>query len=135
MSTHDDLDDGVSVVHQALRREVNDEISDASVRLHITGNETMDVMCECVHAGCTDLIAVPVADSEQVRRFPTHFFLKAGHDVSESERVISENDGYVVVEKVGGNESYAVSSDPRTRRSRRRRSLSFQSAMVASVRS
>jgi 8-oxo-dGTP pyrophosphatase MutT (NUDIX family) len=114
-------DDDVSVVHQALRREVNEEISDVSVRLHIEESETMEVMCECVHAGCTDLIPVPMAAYEQVRHFATHFFVRAGHEVSENERVVSENDGYVVVEKFGGDGSYAVSSDPRTRRSQHRR--------------
>jgi hypothetical protein len=121
MSTHEELDDDVSVVHQTLSREVNEEISDVSARLRITESETMDAICECVHAGCTDLIPIPVPEYEQVRRFPTHFFMRAGHEVSESERIVGVNDGYVVVEKLGGDGSYAASSDPRRRRSRRRR--------------
>jgi hypothetical protein len=127
MSAHGDVDgvaDGadndVSVVHQALRREVNEEISDVSVRLHIEESESMDVMCECAHADCKDLIPIPVAAYEQVRRVATHFFVKAGHEVSENERVVSKNDGYVVVAKLGGDGTYAVASDPRTRRSQRR---------------
>jgi hypothetical protein len=103
-----------SVVHQALRREVNEEISDVSVRLHIAASESMEVMCECVHAGCTELIPVPVAAYEEVRRVATHFFVKTGHEVSENERVVSEHEGYVVVEKLGGDGTYAVSSDPRS---------------------
>jgi hypothetical protein len=111
-----DADDDVSVVHQALRREVNEEISDVSVRLHIAESETMDVMCECAHAACTDLISIPLAEYEQVRGFATHFFVKAGHEVSKNERVVSENAGYMVVEKLGDDGSYAASSDPRTQR-------------------
>jgi hypothetical protein len=127
MSTHGDVDDpaegtddDVSVVHQALRREVNEQISDVSVRLHIEESESMEVMCECAHADCKHLIPIPVAAYEQVRRFATHFFVKAGHEVSENERVVSENDGYVIVEKLGGDGSYAAASDPRTGSSQRR---------------
>jgi hypothetical protein len=109
----------VSVVHQALRREVNEEINHVNGRLHVAEDETMDAMCECVHGGCTGMVSVPMAAYEQVRRFPTRFFVKAGHEVMEDERVVSEGDDYVVVEKFGDGGSYAVTSDPRSRRSRR----------------
>jgi hypothetical protein len=114
----EDGESGVSAVHQALRREVNEQISDVNGRLHLAESETMDVMCECVHEGCTGMVSVPIAAYEQVRRFPTRFFVKAGHEVSENERVVSEGEDYVVIEKFGDGGSYAVASDPRKRRSR-----------------
>jgi hypothetical protein len=107
-----------SAVHQALRREVNEQISDVNGRLHLADTATMGVMCECVHPDCTGQMDVPVAVYEQVRRFPTRFFVKAGHEVSENERVVSEGEGYVVVEKFGDGGWYAVVSDPRKRRAR-----------------
>ena len=38
---------------------------------------------------------------EEVRRFPTHFIVAAGHVCGEYERVVEQVDGYVVVEKFG----------------------------------
>ena len=116
----DDGASAVSVVHQALRREVNERISHVNGRLHLAEDERMDVMCECVHGGCTGMVSVSIAAYEQVRRFPTRFFVTAGHEELESERVVSKREGYVVVEKFGDGGPHAVASDPRNRRSRRR---------------
>lgn len=108
-------DDGIDVVHQALRREVNERISSVNHDFHLTAPESMDVMCECVHTSCTGRIQMTVAEYERVRRFPTRFFVKEGHEVSAGERVVAEAAGYVVVEKSGRDGLYAVGADPRRR--------------------
>jgi hypothetical protein len=107
------------VVHQALRREVNEHISALSASFGVTEPETIDVFCECVRAQCAGLITMTVGEYELVRRFPTRFFVKVGHEVAEEERVVSESDGYVVIEARGREGVYAVSADPRSRYRRR----------------
>jgi siroheme synthase (precorrin-2 oxidase/ferrochelatase) len=101
------------VVHQALRREVNEHIS------AVAEPELIEVMCECVRAECAAHVTMTLAEYELVRRFPTRFFVKAGHDVAEGERVVAEADGYVVIEASGRGGLYAVSADPRSRYRRR----------------
>jgi hypothetical protein len=107
-----------SVVHQALRREVNEQIRKLGPGLDGTTLEAIDVVCECAYSGCTGRLTMSVSEYEAARRFPTRFLVKAGHEVSEFERVVAESDAYVVVEKVGRGGSYAVGVDPRRRSSR-----------------
>jgi hypothetical protein len=103
------------VVHQALRREVNERISLLNTTTFgVAGPETIDVVCECVRPSCTAAITMTVSDYELVRRFPTRFFVKEGHEVAEGERVVAEADGYVVIEASGRGGLYAVSADPRS---------------------
>ncbi len=108
-------DDRGDVVHQALRREVNEQINSVNHDFHLAVPESMDVLCECIDTNCTGRIQVTVAEYELVRRFPTRFFVKEGHEVSEGERVVAESAGYVVIEKSGRDGLYAVGADPRRR--------------------
>jgi hypothetical protein len=103
---------------QALRREVNEQISSLNYDLGISGDDGMKVLCECVHANCTGRIEMTVSDYETVRRFPTRFFVKAGHELAEAERIVTESDGYVVIETTGSSGLRAVASDPRRRTNR-----------------
>jgi hypothetical protein len=102
------------VVHQALRREVNERISSVNEAFGVTKPERIDVVCECVGATCAARITMTAAEYELVRRFPTRFFVKAGHEVAEEERVVDQSDGYVVIEASGRGGLYAVSADPRS---------------------
>lgn len=87
------------IAQQALRREVNDTINEVStVSFRLTAVDRIDVVCECVRPGCSAVVAVTVGEYEAVRRFPARFFVKAGHELAEGERVVSESADYVVVE-------------------------------------
>ena len=77
----DEIAGTTEVVHQALRREVNERISALSATFAVTEPETIDVICECVRVECAARITMTVAEYELVRRFPTRFFVRAGHDV------------------------------------------------------
>jgi hypothetical protein len=108
------------VVQQALRREVNEHISSLNNTFGVSGPEKIDVMCECVRANCEARITMSLAEYERVRRFPTHFFVKEGHEIATEGRVVSEASGYVIIEAGGRGGLYAVRADPRS--SHRRRS-------------
>lgn len=102
------IPDGITDVHQALRREINEQISRVTDAFGVAESEAMEVMCECVQTDCTGRIALTVAEYDAVRRFPTQFLVKTGHDVSATERVVAEWDGYAVVEKSSRNGLHAV---------------------------
>ena len=109
--------DDISVVHQTLRREVNERIRELGRHGNREEPQTLEVVCECAYVACTGQLLMNASDYEAVRRFPTRFVVKAGHDVTEFERIVGETDTYVVVEKVGSGGSFAVARDPRRRRS------------------
>jgi predicted methyltransferase len=48
-----------------------------------------------------------------VRRFPTRFLVKREHVAREGERIVEQNDGYVIVEKYGDAAVTAIQHDPR----------------------
>jgi hypothetical protein len=105
----------VGITHQALRREVNERISSLNDGSWIAEPGLVDVCCECVRRDCTGRVAMTVSEYEAVRRFPTRFLVKEGHEVSGEERVVAEAAGYVVVERSGREGLYAVGTDPRRR--------------------
>jgi hypothetical protein len=107
------LDAGADVVNQALRREVNERIRSISDDFAVAEPETLQLVCECARAGCVAMIVMRVADYELVRRFPTRFFVKQGHEVAQEARVVSGSADYIVVEAGGRGGLYAVGSDPR----------------------
>ncbi len=106
-------DDTTDTVHRALRREVNEHISGVNHSFGLAESETIDVLCECVHADCTGRVVLTVSEYEGVRRFPTRFLVKTGHHVSARDEVVVERDGYLVVEKAGGRDLYAVGAGGR----------------------
>jgi hypothetical protein len=103
--------------NQSLFREVNEQIE----RLHDkfereqARSEIADFICECAEEHCTEQIDLSLDDYETVRRVPTHFLVRRGHNVPEVERIVAEHDGFIVVEKFGAAGSAAVRLDPRRR--------------------
>ena len=96
---------------QSLFREVNERIDEITQAHEANG----EVLCECASRECTMTIPLTRDEYEAVRRFPTHFFVAPGHVVSEIERLVEQNERYVVVEKIGEAGNAAVKLDPRSR--------------------
>jgi hypothetical protein len=82
---------------EALFRNVNEEIRDASTRF---GFEAADFVCECGDPKCTEHIRVPLEDYEQVREDATRFVVQPGHVKGPIERVVRRGRGYAVIEKL-----------------------------------
>jgi hypothetical protein len=99
---------------QSLFREVNEQIV-AMVEEPSDGRE-LELVCECSSPSCLATYQISVADYEAVRRFPTRFIVKPGHVSLDSERVVEEGLGFVVVEKRGPGALAAIRLDPRRRR-------------------
>lgn len=91
-------DPETATAHQVLRREVNERIDAVSGRLS-PGYRELELMCECARPDCTGHVTIDRADYHGLRRVPAQFLVKEGHDVLESERVVGDGDGYVIVAK------------------------------------
>ena len=90
------VSDDAVVAYRATRGEALERLDSGE-----TEPETVEIWCECGHTRCTGQIVTTVADYEQVRRFPARFFIKEGHEISDTERIVDQGEGYVVVEKCG----------------------------------
>jgi hypothetical protein len=104
---------------QSLHRSVNERIGEAADGLPMV--DYVPALCECGSAECSGQIMLTAAEYERLRRIPTHFAVLRGHDIPEVERVIEENERFVVVEKFGESAVVAIKLDPR--RSRRTKQL------------
>ena len=81
--------------NQTIFREVNQrlrEIANPSER-------RTDYICECSDVGCLETIELETTEYEAVRSMPNVFVIVAGHERLEVERVIEDNDRFMLVEK------------------------------------
>jgi hypothetical protein len=67
-------------------------------RFDLGDPNTVEILCECGHSSCSGRIVVTLREYERVRRHPTRFFVRAGHEVPGRQRVVGQGTDYVVVE-------------------------------------
>ncbi len=106
------------VLRQALFREVNERMARLAEPLDAAIADERCFVCECGNAGCAEQLELTQAEYEIVRRYPTHFVVKPGHENRAVERVVETAPGYSVVEKFGEGGFAAVRLDPRRRGAR-----------------
>jgi len=99
--------------HQALFREVNERIEELAESFDL--KDELTILCECGLSHCDERIALREDQYEQLRRAPTHFAVRPGHEIPDVERVIERHDEFVVVEKFGESAKAAIRLDPRRR--------------------
>jgi hypothetical protein len=95
---------------QHLFREVNERI----VRLLDASQEAVEFLCECPSRDCVATVRLTLDEYEAVRRSPTHFVVRDGHEVPEIERVVGRGAGHSVVEKRDEAGATAAELDPRS---------------------
>jgi hypothetical protein len=99
--------------HQSLFREVNERIDELAETFDL--RDEVPILCECGIADCNERIVLTQAEYDNLRRVATHFAVLPGHDIPDVERVVEENDRFVVVEKFGESAIVAIKLDPRRR--------------------
>ncbi len=99
--------------HQALLREVNERIEELAETFD--RNDERAILCECGSSDCDERIVLREHEYEALRRIPTHFAVRPGHEMPEVERVVERHDEFVVVEKFGESAKAAIRLDPRRR--------------------
>jgi hypothetical protein len=98
--------------NQSLFRAINERIEEVNESFRLALEEA-EYVCECADNDCMDRIALTPEEYHEVRRVPTHFFIRREHVRPYFERVVQSRDGYVVVEKFGdaGAEAVALARD------------------------
>jgi len=97
--------------NEVLFREVNERIEEVSRTLGPDG-ET-EFLCECGRDDCVEPVPLTVAEYENVRSEPNRFVIVPGHQDRRIEALVSSNDRFSVVEKIGEAAEAAEESDPR----------------------
>jgi hypothetical protein len=98
--------------NEALFREVNERIERLSQTLQAT--DSITILCECGDASCTDQIDISLSKYQRVRQESTLFFVRPGHEKSDVEHIVEQDEGYNVVLKTDGAAEVARDRDPRS---------------------
>ena len=84
------------IENEKLFREVNERLAD--MQANFSGPDP-EWVCECGDETCFEKVAVPIEDYQQIRAHGDWFVIKLGHDKPDVEKIVRQDDGFVVVEK------------------------------------
>ena len=80
------------------------------------GAAPLALRCECGDPSCSESLAVTTAEYKAVRDYGSRFLVRLNHENPENASVLSENDGFAVIDVVGGDARYEVlARNPRHR--------------------
>jgi hypothetical protein len=96
--------------NQSLCREVNERIESLS---ETAGD--LELLCECADLECTATIKLSVGEYERIRSSQVRFPIAHGHNISDIEKVVEENERFATVEKLGKAAEVSAALDPRSR--------------------
>jgi hypothetical protein len=100
-------------LNEALFREVNERIEGVADALS-SNPESLNILCECGSASCTERITLSRADYEALRSDAQLFAVYPGHGQTTVEEVVSRHEGYEVVRKYAGlADDIAEETNPR----------------------
>jgi hypothetical protein len=98
--------------NEAVFRRVNERLEELNEGFQLV-TDNAEFVCECAQIECAERVHLTLAKYESIRSVPTHFIVKPGHVLPEEERVVEQNDEYLVVEKQGHAGERARQLDPR----------------------
>ena len=99
--------------NQSLFRDVNERIEELSEK--VEARAMVHFVCECAFKDCVARLEMSHGEYEVLRRVPTHFAVKHGHEIEAVEETVDYTNRYVVVEKLGVGALRALKLDPRRR--------------------
>ena len=112
ISDYDELRAKRAAENQSLFREVNERIERLNESFAAAAEAT-DWVCECADTSCMERISMTLGEYEALRRVSNSFAVVPGHEMLEVELVVEEQNGYLVVSKVGAGAELARKLDPR----------------------
>jgi hypothetical protein len=98
--------------NQALYREVNERVRSLQSGW-MSDSDEIGFVCECADDGCAVPLTLTLEEYEQVRRDSDAFAVASGHVYPEVEVVVSENERFTVVRKIGAARQVAQLADRR----------------------
>lgn len=87
--------------NESLFREINEGIAEVVEHSRTVRSSLVVFVCECSNDDCTQAIELTLDEYKQVRAEPTHFLVVPGHESADVERVVRDEERYLVIEKTG----------------------------------
>ena len=84
--------------NESAFRELNERL-ETSVHRDRPAEDFAGFVCECGNPECDATVRLQLATYEEIRQNDKLFFIVPGHEVPDTEDVIDEGRGYVVVRK------------------------------------
>lgn len=102
--------------NEAIFREINERTRSLQERFGPEDPTTAydEFLCECGDPLCVERVRLTPREYESVRDEPTQFVIRPGHTMPRAERIVFENERYVVVVKRDDAAEVAVDRDPRS---------------------
>jgi hypothetical protein len=102
--------------NEAIFREINERTRSLQERFGPEDPSTRyeEFLCECGDQMCVERVKLTIPEYESVRAEPTQFVIRPGHTLPRAERIVSETDRYVIVDKLGDAAEVAADRDPRS---------------------
>jgi hypothetical protein len=98
--------------NQALFRLVNERLQGLAEAFQFIAQRT-SFACECADLSCVEQLSLSLEEYEELRTRPAQFVVLPGHVYPEVERVVTENERFVIVRKIGKGAEVAAEFDPR----------------------
>ena len=98
--------------NQSLFRSVNENLEGLAAAFQFIA-QTSSFVCECADVDCVSRIELPLDDYEAVRAAGNRFVVLPDHVYPDVERVVGENAGFVIVEKLAAAAEVAEAEDGR----------------------
>jgi hypothetical protein len=99
--------------NQSLYRSINEKVKELNQTFSEAGIADSEWICECANTDCTLRIPASLHEYETVRSNPRTFIISPGHLYPQVERVLNENDRYMIVEKIDHAGQIAETLNPR----------------------
>lgn len=100
--------------NEVLFREINERLRELGEGFSLV-TDTTEFVCECANTSCTERVRMTLAAYEEIRSDPKRFIVVKGHEEPEYEKVVGEDDLYLIVQKLpGGPAGMAIRDDPRS---------------------
>ena len=89
-------------VNEAVFRAINERLEELN-EAFATVTDTYDVVCECGDIGCVERFTMTPHEYRELRADPTLFAIRPDHEAPDTESVIADRGGYVIVRKREGS--------------------------------
>jgi hypothetical protein len=100
--------------NETLFREFNERVEDMAESFDIRGEGDslrIGFVCECGNLDCLERVELTRSAYEEVRSDPKRFVVAPGHEDLSIARVVTREEGYLVVEKIGDAAEVAIEHD------------------------
>jgi hypothetical protein len=97
--------------NEAVFRNVNRELEQASRAAGSDADDRLEIICECGQDDCGATVTLTISEYDESHGQRDRFVVSPGHEDPDLERVVTRKEHYLVVDKFGEAEAIAEDAD------------------------